>query len=234
MTVQQGATDPPDVLERFHAQLSLVDIIAAQIARSIGKAVEFDDLLSAGREGLLDAARRFDETRGVPFRAFANLRVRGAVIDSIRRQSPLSRKARERLDAHEAAYVVSDGEVGASHGQLPPAGGVTAEQQFAEQLASMATAAALAMSSKAAGSWPLSSDESETPEEQLSQAELFDLLRRNIDELHADEAAVIRAYYFESKSFSELAEDLNFSKSWACRLHTRAIQRLTYRMRGSL
>ena len=60
-------TDSPEVLERFHSQLSLVETIAAHIRRSVGASIEFDDLVGAGREGLLDAARRFDASRGVPF-----------------------------------------------------------------------------------------------------------------------------------------------------------------------
>jgi RNA polymerase sigma factor for flagellar operon FliA len=52
-------------------------------------------------------------------------------------------------------------------------------------------------------------------------------MRRCLDELDFVEAAVIRAYYFEGKSFSELAATLNVSKSWACRLHAQAMDRMT-------
>ena len=99
--------------------------------------------------------------------------------------------------------------------------------------ASMATAAALAVTSHGSeGTWDVSASEHLTPEEQLAQAELFELIRRNIDDLGPDEAGVIRAYYFEGKSFNDLAEELNFSKSWACRLHTQGMQRLTRRIKS--
>ena len=227
--MQQGAEDSPEVLERFHLELGLVNIIAAQIARSIGTAVEFDDLKSAGCEGLLDAARRFDHTRGVPFRAYANLRVRGAIIDCVRRQSPLSRRVQELADAANATWAVSEGKLDSTFDDSYPASSLgVAEQQYANQLASMATAAALAMSAKSGkGPWNELSDPSETPEEQVSKAEMFDLMRRCLDELDFVEAAVIRAYYFEGKSFSELAATLNVSKSWACRLHAQAMDRMT-------
>src|SRR5208283_692178 len=61
-------TDSPDILARFHAELDLVDIVARQLVRTIGKASTLDDLRSFGREGLLKAARSFDASRGVPFR----------------------------------------------------------------------------------------------------------------------------------------------------------------------
>src|SRR5215204_2093142 len=111
--------DSPDVLERFHSQLDLVQIIARQLSRSI-RGVDYDDLLSAGREGLLDAARRFEPARGIPFRAYANFRVRGAIIDGVRQMSALSRRAYERLSALEAATLVSEGE--AEHAFREPIG----------------------------------------------------------------------------------------------------------------
>ena len=81
---QAPTADAPDVLARFEGELDLVEIIARQVARTMGSVVELDDLRSFGREGLLDAARKFDGARGVPFRAYANFRVRGAIIDGIR------------------------------------------------------------------------------------------------------------------------------------------------------
>ncbi len=84
--------ESPEVLERFSSGLPLVDIIARQILRTLGGVAELDELLSFGREGLWDAARRFDESRGVPFRGYANFRVRGSIIDGVRASSRLSRR----------------------------------------------------------------------------------------------------------------------------------------------
>ena len=234
--MQQGVTDPPEVLERFQAELALVEIIAGQVARTIGKAADYDDLLGAGREGLFDAARKFDPSRGIPFRAYANFRVRGAVMDGVRHQARLPRRAHERLTALEAALSVSEGEVNvAFSGPTKNIAAGDAEQRMSSHLANMATAAALGMASDAhesASSAP--SDEVMNPEEQLAQAEVLDLIRRTIDDLAADEAGVIRAFYFEGKSLAELAESLNFSRSWACRLHAQAMARLTKRIKSSV
>ena len=94
------AVEPPEVLERFNEELGLADIIAKQMVRSTKGAVPFDDLLSAAREGLFDAARKFDASRQVPFRAYANSRIRGSVLDSLRRMGPLPRGLYARLRAH--------------------------------------------------------------------------------------------------------------------------------------
>ena len=113
------SSDP--ALERFNAELDLVEIVARQVGKTIGRGVELDDLLGYGREGLLDAARRFDPARGVPFRAYANYRVRGAIIDGVRTMARLPRRAHERLNALSAANHYGEG---ASEDVLaPPAPG---------------------------------------------------------------------------------------------------------------
>ncbi|MEO6601306.1 MAG: sigma factor, partial [Polyangiaceae bacterium] len=143
--------DSPEVLERFHSELSLVEVIAAQVQRSVGRSIEFDDLVGAGREGLLNAARRFDPERGVPFGAYANLRVRGAILDGVRQLSLLPRRAYERIAALEAAALVSEG-----NAERTFAGGPTVDPQAArraldEHLSSIAVAAAIGMATETRG-----------------------------------------------------------------------------------
>ena len=235
--MQQGAVDSPDVLERIQAGLPLVDALASQIARSIGSAVDHDDLRGAGREGLFDAARKYDASRGIPFRAYASLRVRGAILDGVRRQAHLPRRAHERFAALEAALVQEEGALGVAYSSagshLAPG---EAERRMAEHLANVATAAAFGA---AAQSDPTSSigttdDENPNPEEQLARAELLELVRRTMEEMAPDEAGVIRSYYFEGKSLSDIAEKENLSRSWLCRLHAQAIGRLTRRIKSSV
>src|ERR1700683_3649245 len=95
--------DSPHVLERVRNGLELVDIICHQVRKQIGSNLRMDDLVSHGREGLLRAARSFDPERGVPFRHWANIRVRGAVMDGVRASSSLPRSVYARLRADEAA-----------------------------------------------------------------------------------------------------------------------------------
>jgi RNA polymerase sigma factor for flagellar operon FliA len=234
--VQQGAGDSPEVLERFQAELALVEIIAGQVTRSIGSAVDHDDLLGAGREGLFDAARKYDSTRGIPFRAYANLRVRGAILDGVRNQAHLPRRAHERFTALEVALAESEAELGPAHSPTTAnlAAG-DAERRMAAHLANVATAAALGVSTRTEDSGAdAATDESLNPEEQLAQAELIDLVRRSIDQMAPDEAGVIRAYYFENKSMNDIAEQDNLSKSWISRLHAQAIGRLTRQIKNSV
>jgi RNA polymerase sigma factor for flagellar operon FliA len=67
--------------------LDLVDPIARGVGRMLAVSVELDDMIQAGRIGLMQAARRFDPGAGVPFRVYAKSRVRGAIIDTFRRRN---------------------------------------------------------------------------------------------------------------------------------------------------
>ncbi len=231
--MHQGADDSPEVLERYQAELDLVDHIVSQVVRAVGPTADVDDLMGAGREGLFDAARRFDPSHGIPFRAYANLRVRGAVIDGIRRQSYVPRRAHEKLEALRASCAVSNGELAWAHSDA--AEKLTAgelEARFKSHAVAMVTAATVACVTDEVG--VESFEDIPTPEEQLAQAEMLDLIRRHIDELGSAEASVVRGYYFENKSFTEIAKQFNYSKSWAARLHTQAMSRLTKLIRSSM
>jgi RNA polymerase sigma factor for flagellar operon FliA len=236
-TVTRSA-DPPEVLERFNDNLPVVDIIARQVGRTIGYNIDFDDLKSFGREGLLDAARRFDPARGVPFRGYANYRIRGAILDGVRSMGRLPRRAYERLNGLQAASLYSEGALEDVHAAAPPAAAQTAhaEQALSEHLAAMATATAMGLLATSAHG-----EEGERtavapgadPEQALTRAELLRAIREAVNELPPQEAELVRRHYFEGDRFDHVAAELGLSKSWASRLHTRAILRLTQRMRST-
>lgn len=230
--------DSPEVLQLFEANLNLVEIIARQIGRRSGEPLELDDLRSYGREGLLDAARRFDPTRGVPFRAYANFRVRGSIIDGIRAMARVPRRVHQTLSAISAADRVSEGALeDLQVGPPPGATAADAEQALAEHLRNMATAMAIGLLAAPGrddeGEPTPVDDAASSPEEALSRAELLNLVTAAIDQLPADEAELVRRHYLGGERFDRVAAELGLSKSWASRLHTRAIGRLTKRLRGS-
>jgi RNA polymerase sigma factor for flagellar operon FliA len=229
--------DTPEILERFHSHLDLVDVIARQLARELGRSVELDDLRSMGQQGLLEAARRFDEGRGVSFRRFANYRVRGSMLDGIRKSAPLPRRAHARIRALEAALLVSEAAAeDAQPGALPVAADPKAsDQKLTEHLADMATAMAMGLlATPAVGDeGELSAlDTSMSPEDAVAQAELRELVVSALEDLPEDERALVRRHYLEGERFDQVAASLGLSKSWGSRLHTRAIARLTKRLRS--
>jgi RNA polymerase sigma factor for flagellar operon FliA len=229
--------EAPEVLERFSSGLPLVDIIARQILRTLGGVADLDELLSFGREGLWDAARRFDDSRGVPFRGYANFRVRGSIIDGVRASARLSRRTHERLNGLQAAARVSEGafeDVAAP--RAPGAGPAEAEQALNDHLAAMATALAAGLIAPTgygeSGERTLV-DTSDNPEQAYGEAQLLNVIRSAISELPHEEAELVRRHYLEGTRFDHVADELGLSKSWASRLHTRALTRLAKRLRGA-
>jgi RNA polymerase sigma factor for flagellar operon FliA len=234
MATPTRSADAPDVLERFQSQLELVEIIARQTARAMGPVVESDDLRSFGREGLLDAARKFDSERGVPFRAYANFRVRGAIIDGIRSTSQLPRRAYMRLNGLSAALKVSEG--AADDTFTAPAGQsrAQADQALGDHLAAMAAAITVGLIAPAATGEDgerVQVSTADSPEEAVSHAELLQVVQGAIAELPSEEEQLVRRHYLEGERFDHVAQSLGLSKSWASRLHTRAMQRLAKRLR---
>lgn len=227
--------DTKEVLERFHSHMDLVDLIARQLARELGRSAEIDDLRAMGHQGLLEAARRFDEGRGVTFRRFANYRVRGAMLDGVRKSAPLPRRAHARIRALEAALLVaetaSEDSAAANPAQADPR---ASEQKLTEHLADMATAMAVGLlATPAIGDEgePSAVDTALSPEEAVAEAELRQIVIDALEELPEDERQLVRRHYLEGERFDHVAASLGLSKSWGSRLHTRAVARLTKRLR---
>jgi RNA polymerase sigma factor for flagellar operon FliA len=86
--------------ERILAHTALAKGIALRLAGRVPKSVEVDDLVAAGMLGLIDAADRFDESRGIPFEAYSRRRIQGAILDALRAEDHLTR--RERRNGREA------------------------------------------------------------------------------------------------------------------------------------
>jgi RNA polymerase sigma factor for flagellar operon FliA len=222
-----------------HQELGLVDIIAAQIGKAVGSHVERDELIGVGREGLFDAARRFDPARGVPFRAYANIRVQGAMMDHVRRSASLPRRVHEKLKSIEAGSWTS---AGASDFAFVPtkfdsstADKATAEDAMNAHLAAVATAMAASISSgsSATSNGPEPSDPEADPEEALTRAELVEVLRGALTTLDPYESALIRFLYFDGMSLAEVATKLSVTKSWVFRVHCRILARLTKLVRAA-
>jgi RNA polymerase sigma factor for flagellar operon FliA len=229
--------DKAEALRRFEESLELVEKLARQIGKVVGSAVELDELLSFGREGLLDAARRFDATRGVPFRAYASYRVRGAIYDGVRKISRLPRRTHERLNGLAAAASVSEGALeDVSAGPVKGSDKAAADAALAEHLASLATAMAIglvAQTVRGGEEGGISLDPALDPEEAYASAELLKVVRMAIADLPHEEAELVRRHYLEGERFDRVATDLGLSKSWASRLHTRAMGRLSKRLRSA-
>lgn len=226
-----SADDSAEVLARFHSELPLVDVVAWQVSRRIGDAVPMDDLRSFGREGLLRAARAFDPSFGVPFRRYANLRVKGAIVDGLRTWGSLPRRVWRELKAIEAGdrvLATYDEEDSASPAATPEA----ADSRLTGYLAGIATAIALGTVSAEPQDASGPEGHEATPEELLGQAQLLARVKEIVAGLPDKERTLVERHYFRGEQLDEAAASLGLSKSWGSRLHARAIEAIASALRS--
>jgi RNA polymerase sigma factor for flagellar operon FliA len=215
--------DSPEVLALFHGELDLVDINARQVHRRLATSVvTADDLRSFGREGLLRAARTFDPSHGVPFRRWANLRIRGAMIDGVRQWGSLPRRIYRELRSMAAAdrlQEVYDEEDSAN----PTTTREAADARMTSYLSGLAAAMAIgSISSHKEGPEPAVSDD--TPEQLAMLAELVARVKAVLPSLPEAERTLVEKHYFGEETLDAAAASLGLSKSWGSRLHARAIE----------
>ncbi len=215
-TVRAGWKDDAEVLDRFRGELALVEIHARTLARRLGtRSVTTDDLRGFGREGLLDAARSFDERHATPFSHWATLRIRRAMIDGVRRWGVLPRRVLEELkniEDGEAGQDFSDGEARA------PSGVAGA---FDEAPSDGSAPAEMSLSQVQAGPTAFS-EFSASPEELVSNAEMHAALREIMARLPDRERSVVEGY-FAGRKLKELGAMAGATESWASRTLARAL-----------
>jgi len=161
--------------------------------------------------------------------------VRGAIVDGVRSIARLPRRAHERLRALDAAARVSEGAAEDVLGVAPRGDAADAERALDAHLAALATAMAVGLVAQAAAGEegePTPIDARSSPEEAFGDAELLRVVREAITGLPHEEQELVRRHYLEGERFDRVASDLGLSKSWASRLHSRAVQRLATKLRG--
>jgi RNA polymerase sigma factor for flagellar operon FliA len=222
-TARAGWADSPEMLARFRDGLGLVDTCARIVVRSTGEGcAAMDDLRAFGREGLLDAARAFDEGRGVPFDRWASLRIRSAMIDGVRRWGALPASARRELRALEAADLAPN----ASH---------TQDARESSDLAARARLGASGGDQRSGmdGDLERLSGRGLTPEDAVAQAELASLVREIVGKLPTRERELVERSYFKGQTLEQAAASMGVSRSWARRVHAHAIETMQRALRES-
>jgi RNA polymerase sigma factor for flagellar operon FliA len=192
--------------------------IAGRVRKELDLNCDLDDLVAWGFQGLVEARARYDASRGVQFGTFAHYRVRGAVIDGVRKMAYLSRRAYVARKAAEAADDVLEREAATRAASPEARADVQQTVQAIDDVLGKLTASFVIAA--------VGQDESASPEpvdEQLIDAEERSRVRVAISKLPEREAKVVRELYFEGRLLDDIAKDLGVSKSWASRLHTKAL-----------
>ena len=230
----QTAKDTQSVQELITEHVDLVKRIVYQLPADFTISADREDLISAGMLGLVEAAHRYDESRGASFVTFVYRRIKGAVVDYLRRNDFLSKSARGRLQRLRQAAR----EFRADRGRSPSVPELAEIVDLPEEtvvkflgyqrwdnvgsLASRCTDGegdSVALSQLIAG-------ETTTPDDKLEHRERIEELTEAIQKLPERQQELIVLYYHEELYMKEIAEIFGVSESRISQLHTRALYEL--------
>lgn len=205
--------------------------IALKMARRCPSWVAREDLVSAGLLGLTEAARRYDDTRAEPFLPFAEQRIRGAVLDELRRGDMLPRRVRQTARKVAAAIrqIESSGER-ATEDNIADKLGVTVDN-YRENLATLLHVETESIDGDGA---IVLVDKQETPVELAARSEMLRRVREAIDHLEQRDVTLLGLHYIEEMTFQEIATTIGITASRACQLLWRAVARLRTQLGGAM
>ena len=218
--------------ERVAASLPFVESLARRMASTMPHSIDLDDLVQDGVLGLIDAANRFDEGRGIKFETFAERRVRGAMIDALRRDAwPRGvRRVRRQL---EAAREELRRELGAEPTLSDLARRVGSDEARLERtILRINTIESTSPLAKAESLDPsllpavLVPSEPPSPDRMFEQTEVRERMRTALNRLPARERRILNLYYFGDVTMKQIGDEIGVNESRVSQLHARAIDRL--------
>lgn len=212
---------------------SLVTYHVQRIGAGVPKNVSRDDLYSLGMMGLFDALNKFDINRDLKFDTYASFRVRGAIIDGLRKEDWLPRSAREKAKKMEVQIEQLEQQLMrhatpeeiAEHMKLPveEVYQTVHEHFFSNVLSINEQQDQEEMDGKA---FVIRDDDTRTPEQELVHSELLVDLAKNIEKLNEKEQLVLSLFYTEEMTLTEIGEMLELSTSRISQIHSKALFKL--------
>ena len=219
-----------------HEHLGLVHYVARQLAKKLHDKVDLDELVSAGTLGLMQAAAAYEPARGLTFSTFAVPRIRGSMLDELRRADPMSRGVRHKTRAMDSAREALTRRLG----RVPRAVEIARELDISEdvlrqwelevegsvQVSLDRAPRALADQRTLTAADAIADDRSADIEEQLTLEQRVALLGIAIRGLKAQERTVLALYYHEELTLQEIAQVLGLSASRISQIRTEALGKL--------
>jgi len=230
-------THDPALKEKIILEYShLIKFVAAKLSIHIGQHVEYEDMLSYGIFGLIDAIDKFDITKNVKFETYASLRIRGAIIDSIRKLDWVPRALRQKNKQLELAYAELESTLGREPTEAELAARLSIAVDEVTELVRKASVVSLVSlddyldQNHEMPFYGAGKSGSETPEELYERQEMKETLAEAIQRLSEKEQRVITLYYFEELTLKEISRIMGVSESRVSQIHSKAMLRLRTRL----
>ena len=227
------AVQAPDVKDLVCEHQDLVRRIAFHLLAKLPASVEVDDLLQAGQIGLIEAARHFRPDGGASFATFAGIRIRGAMLDELRKGDwvprSVHRRAREISDAIRSVEARTGHE--ANDTEIAQMLGMSLEA-YHRHAEDAARAPLLSLDDAGDGERGLADtlEDPDTPERAIFRDAFREALADGIQALPERERTVMGLYYQDELNLKEIGRVLGVSESRVCQLHSQALLRLRARL----
>ena len=214
--------------------IPLVKYIASRVMFGKNKYMEYEDLVSYGLIGLMDALNKFDNTKGMKFSSYASIRIKGSMIDELRKNRPISKGAMDKLNRYNRA--IDDLQVKllreptneeiAKHLELSLS--ELAEIENYINYISMASLENVIFSEDEDVNLIgiIEDKNSPSPDAYLQDKEQLEILAQAIELLKEKDRLILNLYYYEGLTLKEIGIVLSVSESRICQLHSRAIVNL--------
>ena len=214
----------------------LVKIVAGRLSMYLGGNVEYEDLVSYGVFGLIDAIDKFDTNKDEKFETYASLRIRGSILDQIRKMDWIPRTVRQRQRKIDEAIKSLEARTGKTptDEMLAEELGVSGEELLSWQSQLKVTNVVSLNEFVESGNEPVMDAKGNfrfaQPEEVIAETELKRMLKDAMQLLTEKEQKVILLYYYEDLTLKEISRVLEVSESRISQLHTKALQKMKKKM----
>ena len=225
----------PELREQIIIEYApLVKLVAGRLNMYLGYNVEYEDLVSYGIFGLIDAIDKFDMDKNVKFETYASLRIRGAILDQIRKMDWIPRTVRQRQRKIEDAIKAVEMKTGktASDEEIAQELGIS-EDEFLNWQSQMKVTNVVSLNEfeeQGTGPEPVMDATHNShfarPEDVVEEAELKQMLVESLSLLTEKERTVIELYYYEEMTLKEISRVLDVSESRVSQLHTKALVKM--------
>jgi RNA polymerase sigma factor for flagellar operon FliA len=219
----------------------LIKYIALRLAMRLPPSIELDDLISAGVIGLIDAIEKFNPDKDTQFKTYAEIRVRGAMLDELRAQDWVPRSVRQKATTVTNAYQKLEQELGrpAEDEEVADAMGMEIgefhdflQQSSGQPILSIEDLGGVSKDGEKRDLMEVLAGTKETDPETLARLdEIRSIIAQAIDLLPEKERLVVSLYYYEELTMKEIGEVLGITESRVSQIHTKCVLRLRAKLR---
>lgn len=214
--------------------IPLVKYIASRVMFTKNKYMEYEDLVSYGMIGLIDALNKFDSTKGMKFSSYASIRIKGAMIDELRKNRPISKGAMDKLNNYNKAIEALQNKLlrEPSVKEIADYLGITINEvaeieNYISYISMVSLESVIFSDDEDVNLMGIVEDKnSPSPDAYLQEQEQLDILAKAIELLKEKDRIVLNLYYYEGLTLKEIGAVLSVSESRICQLHSRAIVNL--------